>query len=172
MSREALPIINPGQEIYIQNPYTLYPSFIQAEAPKDYVDFGRDGQQLIDNYTLAFKQGALSFDQIPDVYKTAVYQRNITMGTDEAAATIANIGFNAAAFMLDPVGYTLSLGAQKGIAYTADKISGRNEYGVGDLLDYTPIMGRSYAAEHPGAAAVVDFGAGIAGGTVLRNLPN
>lgn len=172
-SRSPLPVLYPGQEIYIPTKqYPLYPSFIQAEAPQDYVDFGSKGQQLIDNYTLALKQGAMTFDQVPDVYKTAVYQRNITMGTNEAAATIANIGFNAAAFMLDPVGYTLSAAAQKGIAYASDRISGRNDYDASDLLGYTPIMGRRYAAENPGKAALVDFGAGLAGGTVLRNLPN
>jgi hypothetical protein len=171
MSREALPVLTPGQELYTYDPYRLNASFIQGEAPKDYARFGNKGKQLIDKYALAIKQGNLSLDNVPDVYKTAVYQKTITNSTDKAADVIFKTGLNTAAFLIDPIGYGLSAGAQKGIAYANDAASGRNEYGVGDLLSYTPIKGREYAQEHPFKAALIDTGSGIAGGAILRNAP-
>lgn len=172
MSKENLPTINPGQELYTQDPYRLYPSFIQAEAPKDYINFGDKGKELIDKYALAVKQGNLSLDRVPEVYKTAVYQKMITNATDKAADTTFKVGLNAGAFMADPIGYGLSLASQKGLAYANDAISGRNEYGIQDLIDYTPIKGRDYAQRHPFKSALIDVASGVAGGTALRNLPN
>ena len=172
MSREALPRINPGQEIYVSDPYRLSASSITTDAPTDYSDYGEAGKQLINNYALAVQQGAISLDNVPEAYRTAVYQRGITNATNKAANTTLKVGLNLGAFLLDPVGYTLSTVGQKGIAYTTDRTSGRNEYGTEDALGYTPIKGRQYASEHPAEAALIDAGAGIASGSLLRNLPN
>ena len=149
----------------------MEPAFIQAEAPKDYVQFGAKGKELIDKYALAVKQGSLSFDRVPEVYKTAVYQKMITNKTDRAANTAFNVGLNAALLGLDPVGFIASTASQKGLAYANDALSGRNEYKVGDLLGYTPIMGTKYTAEHPLTAIGVDVLGGIGGGYIIRNLP-
>lgn len=172
-SRSPLPVLYPGQEIYIPTKqYSLQPSFIQVEAPKDYVNFGDKGKELIDKYALAVKQGNLSLDRVPEVYKTAVYQKMITNATNKVADTTFKVGLNTGAFMADPIGYGLSFASQKGIAYANDAISGRNEYGIQDLIDYTPIKGRDYAQRHPFKSALIDVASGVAGGTVLRNLPN
>ena len=172
-SRSPLPVLYPGQEIYTPTKqYPLQPSFIQAEAPKDYINFGDKGKELIDKYALAVKQGNLSLDRVPEVYKTAVYQKMITNATNKAADTTFKVGLNAGAFMADPIGYGLSLASQKGLAYANDAISGRNEYGIQDLIDYTPIKGRDYAQRHPFKSALIDVASGVAGGTALRNLPN
>ena len=172
MSREALPRINPGQEIYVSDPYRLPASSITTDAPRDYSDYGEAGQQLINNYALAVQQGAINLNNVPEAYRTAVYQRGITNVTNKAANTTLKVGLNLGAFLLDPIGYTLSTVGQKGIAYAADRASGRNEYGIEDALGYTPIKGRQYASEHPAEAALIDAGAGIASGGLLRNLPN
>ena len=171
-SRSPLPVLYPGQEIYTPTKqYSLQPSFIQAKAPKDYINFGDKGKELIDKYALAVKQGNLSLDRVPEVYKTAVYQKMITNTTDKAADTTFKIGLNTGAFMADPIGYGLSLASQKGLAYANDAVSGKNEYGIQDLIDYTPIKGRDYAQRHPFKSALIDVVSGVAGGTVLRNLP-
>ncbi len=172
MSREQLPMINPGAELYISDPYRLQPSMVTAQAPQDYTEFGEAGQDLINKYALAVRQGKLKFDQVPKVYKTAVYQKMITNTTDKAAHTIFNAGLNTGLAMTDPIGYGLALASQKGAAYANDAASGRHEYGIGDLLDYTPVMGTQYAQENPGKSIMIDAGAGLAGGAALRNLPN
>lgn len=91
-------------------------------------------------------------------------QKGITNTTNNAARTISNIGLNGAAFMINPAAYIAGLATQKIIAYGADKVSGRNEYNMGDILNNTPIMGRKYAAENPGKSTLIDFGAGMFGG--------
>lgn len=91
-------------------------------------------------------------------------QKGIYDKTDKAAGTIAKVGTNLAGFMLNPAAYLGGLATQKGLAYAADKISGRNQYGIEDVLDNTPIMGREYAAENPMKSTFVDMGAGLLGG--------
>lgn len=173
-SKEALPALYPNQQIVINypEPNEISSAYIVADAPKDYIDFGEKGKDLINKYTLAIQQGNMSFDQVPDVYKTAVYQKAITNKTNSAANNLFNLGLNTSLFLLDPIGYGLGFGAQKGTAYIADRASGRNDYGIGDLFKYTPIVGRESAQKRPGRAVAIDVSTGAFGGAVLRNLPN
>lgn len=171
LSRESLPTINPSQEIYTSNPYILQASHISASAPKNYVDFGNQGQQIATNYALALKQGKITLNEIPEVYRIPAYQKSITLTTDKVADIIAKTGLNTAMFLADPIGYTAGMMAQKGVAYANDKLSGRNEYGINNLLDYTPVMGTEYTEKHPYKSLFTDVAAGAIGGTALRNAP-
>lgn len=155
-STDKLPTIHPNQEIYISDPYKIDAAKVIAQGPQDYVDYGELGKQLINNYALAVQQNGISLNQVPKQYQQAVYQKLITNGTDKAATGIANVGFNLAAFLANPIGYTTGVAAQKGFAYANDAISGRNEYGTEDLLGYTPIMGTKYAEEHPYKSMAID----------------
>ena len=168
-SREALPTLHPQQEVYISNPYNISPAVVSADAPRDYVDYGERGRDLITNYARAIEQGALRFNQVPKEYQQAVYQRGITLKTDRAANNIFKTGLNTALFLTDPIGYTAGTLAQKGAAYANDAISGRNEYGLEDLVGYTPVMGREYAKENPMKAVAIDAATGILGGSAIRN---
>ena len=161
-----------NQELYTSNPYILNSSYVTANAPKNYADYGQQGQQKMDMYARAVKQGQMRFNDVPKEYQSAVNQRMITQGTDKFANHALNVGSNIAMLLMNPAAYTAGMLAQKGTAYTTDALSGRNEYGVGDVLGYTPVMGREYAQEHPGKAAAVDMATGIFGGSVLRNLKN
>lgn len=171
LSTDTLPEVLPNQEIYLSNPFVLSPSRVTAEAPKDYIDYGDFGKRLIENYALAVDQGAIKLNQIPEIYRTAVYQKMITDSTDNFARSTVPVALNVGLFLANPIGYTLGTAAQKGTAYTVDKLSGRNEYDSSDILKYTPVTGRKYAEEHPLTSSVVDIGTGIVGGTILRNIP-
>lgn len=171
LSREALPTINPNQDVYVSDPYTLQPARINKNAPKNYIDFGEQGQQIITNYALALKQGKITLNEIPEVYRTPAYQKSITLTTDQAANMIAKTGINLGLFLTDPVGYVAGVTAQKGLAYANDELSGRNEYDIKDIFDYTPIMGTEYTDEHPYRSLLTDVVAGAIGGTALRNAP-
>lgn len=167
-----LPMLHPEDKVYVSDPYSIKASGVTANAPRDYIDYGAKGQELINNYALAVKQGKINLNKVPEIYREAVYQKMITNSTDKAANTIGKIGLNTGLFLLDPIGYTLSAGAQKGLAYINDAASGRNEYGIEDLFSYTPIKGTEYAEEHPVRSMLIDTGAGIAGGGLVRNIPN
>lgn len=169
LSTQSLPAIHPGQEIYTADPYTLNTSSVQANAPQDYVDYGERGQRMINNYALAVKQGAIDFNKVPKVYQNAVYQKMITNTTDKAADKILQTGLNTALFLADPIGYSLGYAGQKAAAYANDKASGRNEYGVEDILGYTPVKGTEYAAEHPIASVLTDVATGAVIGGAARN---
>ena len=170
-SKEPLPVIHPDQEIYLSNPFVLSPSYVSAEAPEDYIEYGDLGKKLIDNYALAVDQGAIKLNDVPEIYRTAVYQKMITNSTDAFARATVPVALNVGLFLANPIGYTLGTLAQKGTAYAVDKISGRNEYDSSDILKYTPVAGREYAEEHPVASGAIDVGTGIVGGTILRNSP-
>lgn len=170
--KERLPAIHSGQEIYTSNPYALNASRVSADAPVDYADYGELGRNLVTNYARAIDQGAISLNDVPDVYKPAVYQRGITLKTDKAADTIFKTGLNTALFLSNPIGYTSGYAAQKGAAYANDALSGRNEYGLDDLIGYTPVMGTEYAAEHPAQSLGVDVLTGAIGGAGIRNIGN
>lgn len=160
------------KEIYTSNPYILNSSRVTANAPRNYADYGEQGRQKMDLYAYAVKQGKMKFSDVPKPFQAAVNQRMITQGTDKFANHAFNAGTNIAMFLANPAAYLAGTAAQKGTAYAADKVSGRNEYGVDDVLGYTPVMGREYAQEHPGKAAAVDMVSGVVGGSVLRNLKN
>lgn len=169
---QGIPAMQLNQELYTSNPYILNSSYVTANAPKNYADYGQQGQQKMDMYARAVKQGQMRFNDVPKEYQSAVNQRMITQGTDKFANHALNVGSNIAMLLMNPAAYTAGMLAQKGTAYTTDALSGRNEYGVGDVLGYTPVMGREHAQEHPGKAAAVDMATGIFGGSVLRNLKN
>ena len=171
-SKEALPAIHPGQKIYVANPFNLSAAQVSAKAPRDYADYGQRGQQMLDNYAIAVQRGDIQFKDVPEPYKQAVYQRGITLKTDDFARKTFNTGLNTALFLADPVGYTAGFAAQKGLAYANDRASGRNEYTAKDILGYTPVMGREYAEEHPVQAGIADVAAGVVGGGVIRNTGN
>lgn len=169
---EGIPVMQMNQELYTSDPYILNSSYIVSDSPKNYAEYGNEGQQKIEKYARAVKQGKIKFNQVPKAFQSAVNQRMITFGTDKFANHALNVGGNIAMFLSNPLGYMAGVTAQKGGAYAIDKISGRNEYGVGDILGYTPVMGREYAQENPGKATAVDVATGIFGGGLLRNLKN
>lgn len=159
-------------EIYTSNPYMLNSSYVTAKAPQNYVDYGEQGRQKMDMYAYAVKQGKMKLSDVPKPFQTAVNQRMITQGTDKFANHAFNVGSNIAMFLANPAAYLAGTTAQKGTAYVVDKTSGRNDYGVGDVFNYTPIMGREYMAENPGKSAAIDIATGVFGGSLLRNLKN
>lgn len=163
------PTIHPGQEIYIQDPYKLDAAVVTADAPENYVDYGEAGRRKIDAYATAVRGGQMRFNEVPEPFRTPVYQKMINQGTGEFAENALNVGINAGLFLLDPVGYTSGFAAQKGLAYGVDKISGRNEYDMGDFLGNTPIMGRQFQSENPITSATIDGLSGIVGGGLIRN---
>jgi len=105
------------------DPYKLDAARVTAEAPEDYVDFGNKGQKIINNYAIAVKQGAISLNDVPEVYRTATYQKMITNSTDKAADRILQTGLNTALFLADPVGYSLGYAGQKAAAYANDRLN-------------------------------------------------
>lgn len=160
------------REMYTSNPYVLNSSYITANAPRDYTDYGEQGRQKMDMYAYAVKQGKMKFNDVPKPFQTAVNQRMITQGTDKFANHAFNVGSNIAMFLANPAAYLAGTTAQKGTAYIVDKTSGRNDYGIEDMFNYTPIMGREYQAENPGKSAAIDVATGVFGGGLLRNLKN
>ena len=168
----GIPEMQLNREIYTSNPYKLNPSYVAAQAPRNYADYGEQGRQKIDMYAYAVKQGKMKFNDVPKPFQTAVNQRMITQGTDKFANHAFNTGVNIAMFLANPAAYLAGTTAQKGTAYVVDKTSGRDDYGVGDVFNYTPIMGRAYQAENPGKSAAIDIATGVFGGGLLRNLKN
>lgn len=171
-SSEQLPVLTENQKIYIKDPYRLNASVVTADSPKEYGKFGSSGQKKIEQYALAVKSGKMDINQVPKRFQTAVYQRMIAQGNNKFANHAFNVGSNITMFLMNPAAYIAGTAAQKGTAYTVDKISGRNEYGIGNVLGNTPVMGREYQAEKPGVSAAVDIATGIFGGGLLRNLKN
>lgn len=169
---EGIPVMQMNQELYTSDPYILNSSYVVSDAPKNYAEYGDEGQQKIEKYTRAVKQGKMKFNNVPKAFQSAVYQRMITLDTDKFANHALNVGGNIALLLSNPLGYMAGMTAQKGGAYAVDKISGRNEYRIGDVLGYTPVMGREYAQSNPGKATAVDVATGIFGGGLLRNLKN
>lgn len=169
---EGIPAMQVNQELYTSDPYVLNSTYVVSDAPKNYAEYGNEGQQKIEKYALAVKQGKIKFNQVPKAFQSAVNQRMITQGTDKFANHALNVGGNIAMFLSNPLAYLTGTLVQKGAAYTVDAASGRNEYGIGDVMGYTPVMGREYAQEHPGKAAAVDIATGVVGGTALRNIKN
>lgn len=155
--------------MYVADPYKLDAARVTAEAPEDYVDFGDKGQRIINNYAIAVKQGAISLNDVPEVYRTATYQKMLTNSTDKAADRILQTGLNTALFLADPVGYSLGYAGQKAAAYANDRLSGRNEYGIGDVFNYTPVKGTEYASKHPVSSLLTDMATGAVIGGVARN---
>lgn len=127
---------------------------------------------MINRYAVAVKQGKMRFNEVPNEYQTAVYQKMINNHQDAVAQPIAKVGFNLPAFFANPGLFLLGLGSQKGVAYAVDKLSGRNEYDAGDVFSYTPVTGREYASEHPVIATAVDAVTGAIGGKFIRNIAN
>lgn len=171
-SQEALPAIQPGQKIYLRDPYKLTASRVKAKAPVEFSEYGPQGQEKLHNYALALRQGKIKMEDIPEPFRVAVGQEFINIGRDKVSDQVFNVGSNIAMFLANPLAYTAGTVAQKGTAYAADAISGRNEYGLGDALGFTPVMGREYAAENPGKSFAVDAVTGVVGGSALRNIPN
>lgn len=93
----------------------------------------------------------------------------ITNSTDKAADRILQTGLNTALFLADPVGYSLGYAGQKAAAYANDRLSGRNEYGIGDVFNYTPVRGTEYASKHPVSSLLTDMATGAIVGGVARN---
>ena len=135
-------------------------------------EYKEKGQDKITQYALAVNQGAMEFNQVPDAFKTAVYQRMNILENNKTANVIANTGANIGMFLLNPSAYLSGLLAQKGVAYTTDAISGRHEYNMGTVLGNTPVMGTNYQKENPGKSLLIDAATGIIGGTLLRNSHN
>ena len=167
--RQEPPIIHPGTSIYISDPYKITAAVVQADAPKNYVDYKQDGRRMLDSYATAVRNGQMRFNEVPEPFRTPVYQRMINQGQGEFAENALNVGINTGLFLLDPIGYTSGFLAHKGLAYGVDKISGRNEYDMGDFLGNTPIMGRQFQFENPITSATVDGLSGIFGGGLIRN---
>ena len=118
-SKEQLPVIQPGQKIYIKDPYKLKASRVKANAPKDLGEWGSEGRAKIEILANAVKQGEIALEDVPEIFRVPTYQRLITLGTDKASVPF-NYGMDAVAMLINPVAYFATKGAQKTMAYGYD----------------------------------------------------
>ena len=163
--------LNPNDVLYLYNPYKLDASVVTADSPKDYVDFGKEGQKTIDKYARSLNYKDITIDDIPKHLQVAVMQRSINLAQNNAADKAAKVGLNLGMFLTNPIGYISGVAAQKGAAYLNDRVSGRNEYDYSDVLNYTPVRGRKYAKDNPVKSTLTDMAVG-ASPSALKNIFN
>ena len=113
----------------------------------------------ISAYAKALKRGEIDINNIPKsiqshIIEAAGSNRDGYSGLSDAMLT-------APLAALAPTAYISGTAAKKGLAYISDKVSGRNEYGLEDLIGNTPISGRQYQYLEPTKSAITDLAVGF-----------
>ena len=113
----------------------------------------------ISAYAKALKRGEIDINNIPKsiqshIIEAAGSNRDGYSGLSDAMLTVPLAA-------LAPTAYISGTAAKKGLAYISDKVSGRNEYGLEDLIGNTPISGRQYQYLEPTKSAITDLAVGF-----------
>ena len=163
------PVLQKGQRVIVKNPFHLDASLISEEAPKDYEDWGPQGRMKINQWADAWRSGQVKYEDVPEIYRIPAFQQYIKGGISDFNTKFGATVGNGFAFLTNPLWYLAGAATQKGAAYGYDWLSGKNEYGTKDFFQYTPILGREFASQHPILSTTVDMATGMFGPKMIQS---